>query len=166
MYGKHFQSMYTGSMVGAGADVFAVWGYVISNMRPDEKVGAQVELNPKLLAFILGEKEEVVVKALEKLCAPDTNSRTQDKEGRRLEKVGQFDYVVVNGAKYLAIKDEGARREYNRRKKQEERARKSPKVKPVKPLAGETEFLKAEAAGAGPEVLDGIVDKHLPDEAR
>ena len=30
MYGKHFASMYEGSLYGSGAVVFAVWGYVIA----------------------------------------------------------------------------------------------------------------------------------------
>src|ERR1700690_4578097 len=105
MYGKHFKSMYSGSLVGAGAPAFAVLGYVISNMVPHPSVGAQVELNPKLLAFIIGEPEEVIEKAIEKLCAPDPHSRTKEEEGRRLIRLGEFDYRVVNGAKYIAIRD-------------------------------------------------------------
>jgi len=58
MYGKHFTAMYTGSMRGAGSVIFAVWGYVIAYMIPDEVVGAQVELNTELMAFLIGEKEE------------------------------------------------------------------------------------------------------------
>jgi hypothetical protein len=29
MYGKIFESLYRGSMVGKGSPMFAVWGYVI-----------------------------------------------------------------------------------------------------------------------------------------
>ncbi len=59
-FGKHHASMYTGSLVGKGAEVFAVMGYVIANMKP-RRAGENgewrmvVEMNPKLLAFILGE---------------------------------------------------------------------------------------------------------------
>lgn len=114
MYGKIFSSMFEGSMIGSGSPVFAVWSYVIANMMPDREVGTQVELNPKLLAFILGETEATVIGAIEKLCAPDNHSRTKEKDGRRLIRLGEFSYQVVNGAKYRDIRDEATRREQNR----------------------------------------------------
>ncbi len=126
MYGKHFASMYTGSMVGAGAVVFAVMGYVISNGKPDRGVGMQVELNPKLLAFILGESQEDVEGAIEYLCSPDPKSRSEAEEGRRLVRLGEFAYRVVNGPKYRAIRDEERRRETDRESKRRARAKKIP----------------------------------------
>lgn len=114
MYGKHFASMYKGSMVGAGAPVFAVMGYVVSNMVPDKEVGYQVELNPILLGTILGEKVEVIEKAIAFLCKPDVKSRSKDDYGRRLVRLGEFDYRVVNGVKYAMIVNEELRREQNR----------------------------------------------------
>lgn len=141
MYGKHFASMYEGSMVGAGAVVFAVMGYIIANAVPDRTVGTQVELNPKLLAFILGEKEADVAKAIEFLCTPDGNSRTKEEQGRRLVRLGQFSYRVVNGAKYRAMRDEEKRREQNREAKRRER------LKNGKPLVGEESTLRRLKAG-------------------
>lgn len=111
MYGKIFASMYEGSIVGAGATVFAVMGYVIAKQKPPEFV---VELNPKLLGAILGEASEDVEKAIEFLCSPDPDSRTQVNEGRRLVKVGAFAYHVVNGAHYHSLRNMEERREYNR----------------------------------------------------
>ena len=134
MYGKHFGSMYTGSMVGSGAVVFAVMGYVIANQRP-HKDEFQVELNPTLLAFILGEPEDDVMVAIERLCSPDSKSRTKTEEGRRLVKVGEFDYRVVNGVKYAKIRCEEERREANRAR-QERHRKKVPKR--GLPLPGET----------------------------
>src|SRR5690348_3809798 len=124
MYGKIFESLYTGSMVGSGALAFAVWGYVIANMKPDENIGAQVELNPKLLSMILGESEEGVSNTIEFLCSPDPISRSKDEDGRRLVRIGQFSYRVVNGPAYMKIRNEEDRREYFRIKKQEQRKRK------------------------------------------
>jgi len=141
MYGKHFSSMYEGSMVGAGAAVFAVMGYVIANAVPDRTVGTQVELNPKLIAFILGESQKEVEKAIEFLCQPDPESRTKVEQGRRLIRLGQFDYKVVNGEKYRAMRDEEKRREQNREAKRRERE------KPHRPLKGEDATLKKLAAG-------------------
>ncbi len=114
MYGKHFASMYEGSMVGSGTHVFALMGYVIANYRPDPEVGGQVRLNPTLLATIFGETEKRIQEAIDFLCAPDIHSTTPVEEGRRLVKIGQFDYRVVNAKKYLEIKNEEERREANR----------------------------------------------------
>lgn len=141
-YGKHFSSMYERSMVGSGAIVFAVWGYVISNQEPDRTVGAQVTLNADLLAAILGESKEAVEKAIERLCSPDPRSTTKREEGRRLVKIGEFDYRVVNGAKYLAIRNEETRRAQNREAKRRERAKFH-----SKPLPGEQAYVAGVNAG-------------------
>jgi hypothetical protein len=119
MFGKHFASMYTGSMFGAGPDVFAVWGYVISNTRRD----ATVELNPAVLAASIGTTQERMSKALEYLTQPDPRSRSKKEGGRRLVQQGEFLYLVVNHADYRAIRHEDDRREYLRLKKRESRAR-------------------------------------------
>ncbi len=111
MYGKAFDSMYTGSMCGAGSHVFAVWGYVIANARHADN---SIELNPKLLAALIGDPIERIQDALEYLQSPDPNSRSEAEQGRRLVKEGQFLYRVVNLEMYHALKDEDARRDYNR----------------------------------------------------
>jgi len=120
MYGKYFASTFSGSMVGAGPVVFAVWGYVIANT-----VDSQVELNPRLLAAVIGTDAGEVVKALEYLCAADGNSRSEEHGGRRLLKEGSFAYRVVNHQTYRTIRNEDERREYNRVKQREFRAKKA-----------------------------------------
>lgn len=124
MYGKIFESMYQGSMVGAGANVFALWPYVIANMRKDPKVGAQVDLNPKVLAFVFGNTEGDVRKAIEYLCSPDAHSTSKTEAGRRLIRMGEFAYRVVNGAAYMGMRSSDERREYQREKQAEYRAKK------------------------------------------
>lgn len=114
MFGKHFESMYSGSMVGSGALVFAVMGYVIANQKPDREFGSQVELNPTLLAAILGEEKKDVEKAIEYLCKPDPESRSKEHDGKRLIRLAQFSYQVVTGAKYRKIRDAETRREQGR----------------------------------------------------
>lgn len=123
MYGRIFEGLYEGSMVGAGSAMFAVWGYVIAKMKPDPEVGAQVELNPDLLAFVLGEDPGKVQSVIERLCGPDAKSRTPEKEGRRLIRVGQFSYQVVNGVKYMAIKNAENKRAADRQAKRDQRQR-------------------------------------------
>lgn len=150
MYGKAFESMYTGSMVGAGLNVFAVWNYAITKA----KCGV-VELNPKLLAAILGGPLKDVQAAIEYLSRPDPESRSKAEEGRRLLKEGQFQYRVVNWPSYQAIKNADDLREYNRIKQAEYRARKK---KFTKPLKGEVSYLKGEKRGDSQEHLDRLTD--------
>lgn len=110
MYGKHFASMYEGSLYGAGALVFAVMGYIIATQRPNRELGSVVTLNARKLADTLGEKSDEVDKAIEFLCSPDPKSTTKKADGKRLIRVGEFEYQVVNGAKYRAIRNDEERR--------------------------------------------------------
>ena len=119
MYGKFYASTFTGSMYGAGADVFAVWGYVIANAFQ-----SQVELNPQLLSGVLGMTPDRAEAAISYLCSPDPNSRSKTHDGRRLVREGQFAYFIPNHAVYLSIRNGAERREYNREKQAEYRARK------------------------------------------
>lgn len=100
MYGKHFPTMYTGSMYGSGPTVFAVWGYVISHT--DLKTES-VELNPAMLSNMIGTSEEEIEKAITKLCSVDPKSRTKDFDGARLKKIGEFQYGVVTFSKYQKL---------------------------------------------------------------
>lgn len=155
MYGRIFESLYEGSMVGAGSPTFAVWTYVIAKMKPDKEVGAQVELNPELVGFILGEKMEVIEKVIMRLCRPDPNSTTPDKEGRRLIRLGQFSYQVVNGARYMAIRNQEEKRRSNREYKRRERAKRN-----GKPLPGEVAAVRAMENGDS-DAADAIVEASL-----
>lgn len=116
MYGKQFESLYSGSMIGSGAVMFAVWGYVIAHRRRD-----LVELNPILLAFVLGESEDEIRAVIGRLCAPDPRSRSKLEEGRRLVKEGEYVYRVVNARHYDEVANEYERRERDRFRKREER---------------------------------------------
>ena len=119
VYGKHFESMYSGSMVGSGLAVFAVWGYVISHVRR-----GTVELNAKLLSMILGCTEADVAEAIKILSSPDPKSRSKDEKGRRIIQEAEFQFRVVNATHYQNIRNEDERRQYNREKQAEYRARK------------------------------------------
>ena len=101
--------MYTGSMHGAGADVFCVWGYVISHAQ-----AGTIELNPIHLAPILGMTELAVAAAIAKLCESDPNSRSQQHDGRRLVPEGRFAYHVPTHDTYRALRTADDRREYMR----------------------------------------------------
>lgn len=109
MYGKHFQSMYTGSMFGAGANIFAVWGYVISHTRD-----GTCELNPSYLAAVLGMNISEVLMAINFLCQPDPSSRSKEQDGRRLIREGEYQYIVPQAEKYRKIRSRDDQRESNR----------------------------------------------------
>lgn len=108
-YGQHYESMYTGSMIGSGALVFALMGYIISKTRPRKHT---VDLNPVLLATIFGEPVDAVERAIDKLCQPDPKSRSKAEEGRRLLRRGEFEYFVVNHEYYRRISSKIGRRWY------------------------------------------------------
>lgn len=127
-YGKLFASLYTGSMIGAGPLPFALMPYIISKGMPDKNLGGYVELNPMLLAAIFGCTADEVSEAIEFLCQPDPKSRTPDEEGRRLVRLGPYDFRVVNYAKYQAIRNEEDRREQNRDAQERHRAKKAAKA--------------------------------------
>jgi len=118
MYGKAFASMYSGSMFGSGFSVFAVWNYALANA---DKQGS-VEMNPKLLAAVLGGPVEEVALALEVLLDVDTASRSKAEAGRRLIRTGEYSYRIVNHAVYMAIRNADDRRAYNAGKMREYRA--------------------------------------------
>lgn len=126
MYGKFFASAFTGSMMGAGPEVFAVWAYVIAHTH-----GSQVELNPKLLSALIGTSPEAIQGAIDYLCAPDPNSRSKVEDGKRLVREGEFAYRVPNYEAYRAVRDEDDRRAYNRQKQAESRARRRVNVRVI-----------------------------------
>jgi len=108
-FGKIFESTYTGSMVGAGPVVFAVWGYVIANTKPP----GVVELNPTILGAMLGTSAESVQEAIAYLMAEDPRSRSSECDGRRLMKQGPFLYSVPTWQKYRNARNDEERRAYN-----------------------------------------------------
>ena len=110
MYGKMYESTFTGSMVGTGPTMFAVWGYVIANTKPP----GIVELNPTLLATVIGCSIEDITTTINRLCAPDLESRGKEFNGARLIKVGAFLYDVPRWAYYRGLRNDDERRAYNR----------------------------------------------------
>lgn len=144
-------------MVGSGLAVFAVWDYMTTKARD-----GFVEVNPDLLAFTLGGRDQdpsEIVAALEYLQKPDPKSRSQKEGGRRIVKEGQFQYRLVNWESYNKIRTEEDRREYNRQKQAEYRARKR------HPLKGEAAFERACDRGDY-EGAERIQKASLPEQCR
>ena len=132
MYGKLFSQTFSGSMVGKGSTVFAIWAYVVAHTKPP----GIVELNPVLIAAQIGTTAADVESAIEYLCAADPNSRTPDHEGRRMIREGQFQYSVPNYMRYRGLRNEEERREQDRERKR--RSREAHKGNGAKPPADDS----------------------------
>jgi len=166
-YGKIFATMYTGSMVGSGAIMFALWPYVIANMLPEygengKIIGGRVELNPKLLSAIFGELEEDIEGAIKKCCDADAESRSEDEDGRKLIKRGQYEYDVVNFVKYNQIRQKEKRKESNRKAQAAFRARKGQNKNGPRYDGAARRFEQSIINGEPTEVQDKIVEETLP----
>ena len=103
-----------------------VWVTMLARMGPDSMVRASVGG----LAHLARVKKEDCEKALEVLSSPDSDSRSHEFEGRRIEHI-EGGFLVLNGGKYRDARSQDERREYMREYMQEYRRRKPP-VKPVK----------------------------------
>ncbi len=120
-WGKIYESLYQRSMVGSGSAVYAVWGYCIAMARPPD---GTIELNPILIAAIIGDEVDVIDKAIKKLCSRDKGSHTSGGNGQRLVQVRPFTFRMVNWKLYRGPKSPSELRSYYARKQREYRARK------------------------------------------
>jgi hypothetical protein len=83
--------------------------YAVSNAKPPDGV---VEINVELAAFQIGDSVERIQEALNYLLAPDPKSRSQEDDGRRMIRVGEYLYRLVNWKTYRDGTDYEARRAY------------------------------------------------------
>lgn len=147
-------------MVGKGSEYFAVMGYIIAKQRPNRSYGSVVELNPRLLAMILGESEADVRRVIDEFCEPDELSRSKAEGGRKLVKIDEYGYRVVNGTMYREMRDAEERREYQRVKQAEYRAKKK------EMLTGEAQDQSLERAGASEEERERAAAATLPENCQ
>jgi hypothetical protein len=119
MYGKIYESTFSGSMVGSGSVVFSIWAYVIAHTKPD----SMVELNPSLLSAVLGESEDKIKEGIKQLCSPDPKSRSKAHEGRRLLPKSEFLFFVPRYKHYHGLRNDEERRQYFRERKRAQRER-------------------------------------------
>ncbi len=120
MYGKLFQRMYQGSMVGAGSHVFAVWSYCIAHADPETHT---VDLNPVLLSAVIGEPVERINAAIDYLSAPDEHSHCTEHNGARIVHQTGYAYYLVTHEQYRNISNNQDLRKYFRDKKRQQRAK-------------------------------------------
>lgn len=112
MYGKIFKSMFEGTMRGK-PNVLLVWTNMLVNSDKDGYVDRTV----RVISDETGLPINAVNEAIIELESPDSESRSQDLEGRRLERIDEhrnWGWRIVNYLKYASIKNEEERREQNR----------------------------------------------------
>lgn len=110
VYGKIFASMFHGSMVGQ-RDAQLVFVYLISHADRE----GHTDANPVEIAALTGIPINDVSDALDLLQRPDPFSRSTEKEGRRIERIGDsWAWFIVNYEKYRKIINDEIRREYRR----------------------------------------------------
>jgi hypothetical protein len=117
-YVKLFQSILDSTIWQEPITTKVVW---ITMLALADKHGEVFASIPGL-ARRAGVTIEEAEKALTCLLSPDQYSRTKDFDGRRIQEI-DGGWVLLNHPKYRALLSEAERREYNRVKKQESRAR-------------------------------------------
>src|ERR1043166_4650043 len=120
VYGKIFDSLWTGSLYGK-PDEQLVFIFLCANADPE----GFVDVSHAAIAGPTGLSIEAVTAAIEKLEAPDDQSRSQELEGRRLERIDahrSWGWRIVNYKPYRNLQDPDTRREQNRRSQEKRRA--------------------------------------------
>lgn len=110
--------------MGAGPIILSVWPWVCAHAGAE---GVLV-INPRRVSADIGISADEAAGAIEFFCKPDSESRSQNCEGRRLEHVEGITYRVVNHEAWRGKRNADERREYNRIKQREARERKRQRV--------------------------------------
>jgi hypothetical protein len=114
VYGKIFQQMYEGSMCTTGPwQAVVTFQQFIVLAQSDGVLDWTAEAIARKTTIPL----EIILAGIEALERPDPDSRSPDEDGRRIVRLSDhrpWGWRVVNYAKYAAIRDEEARREYQR----------------------------------------------------
>ena len=122
MYGKVFDSLFTGSMRGKG-DVQLVFIYMISNASED----GIFDQTPQCIADATGKPLSTISACIATLEAPDEMSRTRTDNGRRIRRLDDerpWGWQIVNHAHYRQIANREAMKEAERLRKRDYRQKK------------------------------------------
>lgn len=125
MYAKIFKSMFDGTLRGK-SDPLLVFVNLLANA---DKEGF-VDRHFRAISDETGIPIDRVEAAVTQLESPDDDSRTQELQGRRLERIDEhrnWGWRIVNYLKYRKMQDEESRRESQRERQRACRARKSEK---------------------------------------
>ncbi len=135
MYAKLFTSIYQGTLRGNSHGLL-----VFTNLLAHCDKDGTVDMHPRAIAEEVGLTVDQVRSALVVLESPDDESRSPEEQGRRIVRLDahrDWGWVVVNYAKYRAIRSEDDRREQNRLAQERWRNKNKPasaEGKPDKPM--------------------------------
>lgn len=118
MYAKVFRSLFYGSLHGKSE---AQHVFIVMLAHADRD--GDVELHASTMADLTGLSLEQVVAGIGVLESEDADSRSPDDNGRRITRLRDGCWAIVNYAKYRNMRDEDARREQNRKAKERQRLR-------------------------------------------
>lgn len=112
MYAKLFASIYQGTLRGNTNGLV-----VFTNMLAHADAAGWVDIHPRAISEETGLTLEQVQAAITELESPDPESRSPEREGRRIVRMDEhraWGWIVVNHGKYRAIRSDEDRREQNR----------------------------------------------------
>lgn len=171
MYAKIFRSMYDGTLRGKAHELL-----VFTNMLASCDRDGCVDKHPRAIADEVGLTVEQVQAALATLEAPDPESRSPEHDGRRIVRLDThraWGWLLVNFAKYRAIRNEEDRMAQNREAQARYRAKHVSTSKPstltvrkVSRASAVSAQAEAEAqaeAQAEPEADTDTYSEHCPD---
>lgn len=109
MYGKIFDSIYTGTLYGQ-------WQAIVTFQQMIVLCDADgiIDMTPPAIAALTSIPLEIITKGLDVLSAPDPYSRTPGSEGRRIELIDAhrpWGWRIINHNKYKRLQDADTVRE-------------------------------------------------------
>lgn len=112
MYGKIFDSIYDGTLYGHWEAIVTMQQLLVLCTRD-----GIIDMTPQAIAARTSIPLEIITNGLGLLAEPDQYSRTPGEEGRRIVLMDghrPWGWVIVNHAKYQAIRDRAAKNEADR----------------------------------------------------
>ena len=122
MYGKIFDTIYTGTLHGHWEAIVTFQQMIVLS-----DADGVVDFTPAAIAARTSIPLEIIKKGIEVLEAPDQHTRTPGAEGRRIELLDAhrpWGWHIVNHEKYKSLVDSETVREQNRERQRRHRASK------------------------------------------
>lgn len=137
MYGKVFDTLFTGSMRGKG-DLQLVFMYMISNATAD----GICDFTPQCIADATGKPISLIETCITELESRDEMSRTRTDDGRRIRKLDAdrpWGWEIINHEMYRKIASREAMKEVERLRKRAYRKKKDEEKSSVVPDVSRTD---------------------------
>lgn len=162
MYGKIFASLYQGTLRGKAAEIL-----VFTNMIACCDKDGEVDKHPRAIADEVGLPIDQVAAAITTLESPDPESRSRAHNGARIVRISTertWGWMIVNYAKYRAIRNEDDRREQNREAVRRHRANKISVTNVMDVSHGKPEKAQADAEALSNKHKDNMGDESPVDD--